>query len=57
MPAVDLRTGTPSPEEILTAVRTVLAEPGHREHAAGLRAQFDRYDALGTVAEVVAAAE
>jgi len=51
---VDLRTGTPSREAILAAVRTVLTEPGHIAHAARLRDEFARYDALEVVAESVA---
>jgi UDP:flavonoid glycosyltransferase YjiC (YdhE family) len=51
---IDLRTGTPSREAIRSAVRTVLAEPGHRERAARLRDEFHRYDALEVVAELVA---
>ncbi|MFJ8108971.1 glycosyltransferase [Streptomyces sp. NPDC096132] len=54
---IDLRTGTPSREAVLDAVRTVLAEPGHRKRAAELRDEFLRYDALGVVADVVADAE
>ncbi|WP_427925089.1 glycosyltransferase [Streptomyces sp. cg40] len=51
---VDLRTGTPSREAILAAVRTVLTEPGHRRRAGELRDDFGRYDALEVVAELVA---
>ncbi|MGW0944643.1 nucleotide disphospho-sugar-binding domain-containing protein [Streptomyces sp. NPDC002623] len=49
----DLRTGRPSPEAVRDAVRTVLAEPGHRRRAAELQGEFERHDALAAIAEVV----
>ncbi|MEU6348989.1 glycosyltransferase [Streptomyces sp. NPDC047072] len=50
---IDLRTGSPTPETVREAVRTVLSEPGFRKRAQELSAEFDEHDALGTIAEVV----
>jgi len=50
---LDLRTGRPSPAAVRDAVRKVLAEPGFRKRAAGLREEFGRHDAFGAIAEVV----
>ncbi|MGI5458526.1 glycosyltransferase [Streptomyces sp. CA-249302] len=51
---LDLRTGEPSPKAVRDAVRTVLAEPGYRERAGALRAEFGRHDAFEAIADVVA---
>lgn len=53
---LNLRTGQPSPDAVREAVRTVLNEPRYRERAGALRAEFERHDALGAIAEVVESA-
>ncbi|MFC4506860.1 MULTISPECIES: glycosyltransferase [Streptomyces] len=53
---LDLRSGDPSPAAVRDAVRAVLGDPGYGARARTLRAEFERHDPLGAIAEVVAAA-
>lgn len=50
---IDLRTDTPSPERIRTAVRTVLAEGRHRARAAEIGAAIRRSPGPGAVHELL----
>ena len=47
---INLNTRRPSPEQIRTAVHTVLAGSQYREQAQRLRKNFSRYDALTEIA-------
>lgn len=42
---IDLRTATPSPEQIRQAVRTLLRDPSYRAHARRLQTETATYDA------------
>jgi UDP:flavonoid glycosyltransferase YjiC (YdhE family) len=50
---INLETRRPSPEQIRTAVHTVLAGSQYREQAHRLRKNFSRYDALTKIARSV----
>jgi MGT family glycosyltransferase len=50
---INLGTRRPTPEQIRTAVRTVLAGPQYREQAQRLQKNFSRYDALTEIARSV----
>jgi MGT family glycosyltransferase len=50
---IDLRTATPSPEQIRTAVRAVLSEPGYGEAARRIRSEYARHDAPEEIADLV----
>jgi MGT family glycosyltransferase len=50
---VNLRTGTPTPRTVRTAVRTVLDTPGHRGHARRLQAALSRRDGVAEIAALV----
>jgi MGT family glycosyltransferase len=50
---INLETRRPSPEQIRTAVRTVLTDSQYREQAQRLRKNFSRYDALTEIARSV----
>jgi MGT family glycosyltransferase len=50
---IDLRSGTPEPEAIRRAVRTVLDSPSYRERARQLGAEFSGYHALDTIADAL----
>jgi UDP:flavonoid glycosyltransferase YjiC (YdhE family) len=50
---INLETRRPSPEQIRTAVHTVLAGSQYREQAERLRKNFSRYDALTEIAQSV----
>jgi MGT family glycosyltransferase len=50
---INLDTRRPSPEQIRTAVHTVLAGSQYREQAQRLRKNFSRYDALTEIAQSV----
>jgi UDP:flavonoid glycosyltransferase YjiC (YdhE family) len=50
---INLETRRPSPEQIRTAVHTVLAGSQYREQAQRLRKNFSRYDALTEIARSV----
>ena len=41
---IDLRTGRPSQEQVLNAVRRVLATPSYGAKARGIQAEFSRHD-------------
>lgn len=53
---IDLRTGTPTPDAVRTAVRRVLAEPSFRAAAERLRAESEEHDALGEIEQGLAEA-
>ncbi|MBC8075436.1 MAG: glycosyl transferase, partial [Chloroflexales bacterium] len=42
---INLKTGTPTPEQIRTAVRTALASPKYRQQAQRIQADYARHDA------------
>jgi MGT family glycosyltransferase len=50
---IDLRTSTPSPEQIRTSVRAVLSEPRYGEAARRIRAEYARHDAPEEIADLV----
>jgi MGT family glycosyltransferase len=50
---INLGTRRPTPEQIRTAVRTVLADSQYREQAQRLRNNFSRYNALAEIARSV----
>ncbi|MDR7147766.1 glycosyltransferase [Rhizobium sp. BE258] len=50
---IDLRTNSPTPEAIRTAVRTTLDTPGYRLRASGLAADFSRTDARSEIVRIV----
>jgi UDP:flavonoid glycosyltransferase YjiC (YdhE family) len=50
---INLGTRRPTPEQIRTAVHTVLAGSQYREQAQRLRKNFSRYDALAEIARSV----
>jgi MGT family glycosyltransferase len=50
---IDLRTGTPTPEQIRKAVLDVLNNNTYRERANALKEHFASYNALKTAAEIV----
>ena len=53
--ALYLATDKPSDDDILDAVRTVLTDPAYRGNAERLAAEYARLDALGSIADTVAA--
>jgi UDP:flavonoid glycosyltransferase YjiC (YdhE family) len=50
---IDLKTGSPSPEQIRNAVREILANPVYSERARSLGADIAKTDALKSIAEFV----
>ena len=52
---IDLKTGSPSPEQIRNAVREILANPVYSERARSLGAEIAKTDALKSIADVVKA--
>jgi UDP:flavonoid glycosyltransferase YjiC (YdhE family) len=50
---IDLRRGDPSPAQLATAVRTILARPAYRQRAAALQAEIARTDPVGTIVETL----
>ncbi|WP_422746193.1 nucleotide disphospho-sugar-binding domain-containing protein [Mycobacterium sp. WMMD1722] len=50
---VNLRTGTPSPRAVRTAVRSVLDTPGYRENARRMQAALARRDGVAEIAALV----
>jgi len=50
---INLETRRPTPEQIRTAVHTILAGSQYREQAQRLRKNFSRYDALAEIARSV----
>ncbi len=52
---IDLRSGTPAPEDVAAAVRTVLAGGEYRRQAARLRQDIAATSSLETITEVVTA--
>jgi MGT family glycosyltransferase len=50
---VSLRTDTPTPEQVVAGVRTVLADASFRERARELAAAYARYDGVSRAAEVL----
>ena len=52
---VNLRTGTPQPDDVRAAVQTVLAEPNYRLRAETLSKEFTQYRPLDAIAEIVEA--
>jgi UDP:flavonoid glycosyltransferase YjiC (YdhE family) len=50
---IDLRRGDPSPAQLATAVRTILARPSFGQRAAALQAEIGRTDPVGTIAETL----
>ncbi|WP_213805255.1 nucleotide disphospho-sugar-binding domain-containing protein [Granulicella sp. dw_53] len=53
---INLKTGSPTPEQIRAAVREMLGDPRYRERAKKMKESLSRYDALKTVAMAVEAA-
>lgn len=43
---INLKTDTPTPEQVRAAVRALLADPRYRERARALQAEYARYDAV-----------
>jgi UDP:flavonoid glycosyltransferase YjiC (YdhE family) len=50
---IDLRRGDPSPAQLATAVRTILARPAYRQRAGALQAEIGRADPVGTIVETL----
>lgn len=50
---INLRTGRPTPEQIQTAVRTVLTDKRYREQAQRVQNNFAQYNALNEIARTV----
>jgi len=50
---IDLGTETPTPDEVAAAVRTVLAEPGYRQHAERLRDDFASHRPMVEAADLL----
>jgi UDP:flavonoid glycosyltransferase YjiC (YdhE family) len=50
---IDLRTNSPSVADIRTAVRSVLKEPGYRDRARILSAQFRAVDTHDEIAKLL----
>jgi UDP:flavonoid glycosyltransferase YjiC (YdhE family) len=50
---IDLRTATPTPEQVRRAVRRLLDEPHFRARAKALAADYARYDAVSLAVEAV----
>ncbi|ADV81938.1 glycosyltransferase [Terriglobus saanensis] len=49
---IDLKTGSPTSEQIKDAVRLILSDPKYRERAKKMAEDFARYDALSAVVQV-----
>ena len=57
---MDLRTGTPSPDQVRSAVRAVLRSPRYRQHAQRIQADYAGYnapEAAATLLERLAATQ
>jgi UDP:flavonoid glycosyltransferase YjiC (YdhE family) len=50
---VDLRTGTPTPRAVRSAVRQVLADPRYVANARRLEVAFARHDGVAEIAAVI----
>jgi UDP:flavonoid glycosyltransferase YjiC (YdhE family) len=50
---IDLRRGDPSPAQLATAVRTILARPSYGRRAAALQSEIGATDAIGTITETL----
>jgi UDP:flavonoid glycosyltransferase YjiC (YdhE family) len=50
---INLKTDRPKPEQVLTAVRTVLSEPHFKENAQRLRSEFRRHNAPQEAAQLL----
>jgi UDP:flavonoid glycosyltransferase YjiC (YdhE family) len=50
---LDLRRGDPSPAQLATAVRQILARPNYRQRAGALAAEIGRTDPVGTIVEAL----
>ena len=50
---INLRTATPTPEQVRRAVRSLLDEPRYRERAQALAAEYARYDAVKLAVEAI----
>ena len=50
---INLETDRPSPDQVRTAIRTVLSDSGYRQKARLLQTSFAQYDALHEIAETV----
>jgi len=50
---VNLKTATPSPEQVRAAVRTVLDDGAYRERARQMAAEIARYDAANSAATLL----
>jgi UDP:flavonoid glycosyltransferase YjiC (YdhE family) len=50
---INLRTATPTPKQVHTAVNALLHEPNYRERAQALAAEYARYDALKLAVETI----
>ena len=51
--AVDLKTGTPSSEQVLDGVRKVLSEPSYKERVMEIRKENEGMDAFGKIEELI----
>jgi UDP:flavonoid glycosyltransferase YjiC (YdhE family) len=50
---IDLKTGSPSPEQIRSAVREILSKPTYSERARSLGTEIAKTDALKSITEIV----
>ena len=50
---INLRTDTPTSEQVANAVRTVLRDPAYRSSARRLQAEYARYDGPTTAAQLI----
>ena len=50
---IDLKTGSPSPEQIRSAVREILSKPTYSERARSLGAEIAKTDALKSITKIV----
>ena len=50
---INLKTGTPTAEQVRSAVRTLLDDRRYRERARALAAEYARYDAVSTAVATV----
>jgi UDP:flavonoid glycosyltransferase YjiC (YdhE family) len=50
---INLKTGSPAPEELRRAVMEILRNPSYRQNARAIQADFDRYDSPSQAAELL----
>jgi UDP:flavonoid glycosyltransferase YjiC (YdhE family) len=50
---IDLRTATPTREQIVEAVTTILGDPSYREAVRRVSASYAAHDPIATVAELL----